>query len=497
MAKSNKVWGTAIYSLAVEEREEQFYINIQGVRFSDIQQFFEVVLDVGPDDYTIKDYLAAERYFVLSPAEAHWLSEELGGRQHKGKGRLSRKEFLLKAFLIPVTVKKRTPMAASLCIYRIDRGATAAYKCEIRLHGKRRNRHTFFKDDIKKLDKKLKQLVNDHDLHPLEKPCRWEPIDTNSKNKVRYDSSLRNLPHKAWRGTKLPYTLLEKCNTPTGLKLGITHLKSDGYLPSPRIREGNSTFSDGIDDSHPPLCSKGGSYNTPNRSVWDTLAQDIHQLPGYLMEVVLDADQDPAPFLQALTRSNPNIGISALYDLDTWYSVKEMIPQYPVVEGIDLLTIVIDQNVMTAGQEQVCKFDGKSFTSGPLAPSERFDVMDWTDTYIRATACVLWPVFWQLRELSEKTGLKVVVISADARPVHGNGPVQKSHYFRDTRVRSTIGDAGRYWCHMRYRVDTNHNGEAESVVLIKDEHDGCTGRMLDVPRPWDEDLSEVISSIQH
>jgi hypothetical protein len=83
-----------------------------------------------------------------------------------------------------------------------------------------------------------------------------------------------------------------------------------------------------------------------------------------------------------------------------------------------------------------------------------------------------WPVIESLRELAEKSRLSVVLLTADMRKPTGFGEMRRSHYYTDARVRSMLGDAARYFAHMRYRV------ERKAVVTLKDEAEGKTGRRL-------------------
>jgi hypothetical protein len=113
-----------------------------------------------------------------------------------------------------------------------------------------------------------------------------------------------------------------------------------------------------------------------------------------------------------------------------------------------------------------------------------------------------------LRRLGEESGLRVVLVTCDACPEHGYGHMRRSHFFRDGRVRSAIGDAGRYYAHQRYRIERavkttyfraytevseNEMGETliseyhaheeheyvtGNVVVLKDEVEGLPGRLV-------------------
>jgi hypothetical protein len=100
----------------------------------------------------------------------------------------------------------------------------------------------------------------------------------------------------------------------------------------------------------------------------------------------------------------------------------------------------------------------KLFQDGPLAPLANHDGRDTTHKAMGAHKVMgawLFDTFKELRNLGERTGLRVVVVTCDDRPDHGRAPcLLKAHYFHDSRVRSFIGDAGRYYCHQRYLVET-------------------------------------------
>jgi len=97
---------------------------------------------------------------------------------------------------------------------------------------------------------------------------------------------------------------------------------------------------------------------------------------------------------------------------------------------------------------------------------------------VRANAAWWWERFEYARAACETHGSKTVFITTDARTTWGRGPLEKSHFYRDHRVRSWVGDAGRYWCHQRYRVEPDVEGRPCRVVTIKDETEGLVGRLV-------------------
>ena len=100
------------------------------------------------------------------------------------------------------------------------------------------------------------------------------------------------------------------------------------------------------------------------------------------------------------------------------------------------------------------------------------------------TAQVLGQVLWEalevLREVCEESGRTVILVSSDSRPETAMGAMRPSHRYKDSRVRSLLGDASRRWCHQRYRVEMygeDHPGMVRQIVTIKDEADGLVGRL--------------------
>jgi len=90
----------------------------------------------------------------------------------------------------------------------------------------------------------------------------------------------------------------------------------------------------------------------------------------------------------------------------------------------------------------------------------------------------LWEAVEGLRDVCEREDFKVVLVSTDLRSQHGYGQLHKSHFYKDTRMRSWLGDAGRYLARQRYRVEPGDDGWPDRVVAIKDEAEGLVGRLL-------------------
>jgi hypothetical protein len=133
--------------------------------------------------------------------------------------------------------------------------------------------------------------------------------------------------------------------------------------------------------------------------------------------------------------------------------------------------------------------------------------MDALPVLFHATGAWLWETFEGLRRLGEETGLRVVAVTVDGRPEHGRGDLLRTHFFRDGRVRSHVGDAGRYHAHQRYLVErvvrtaftrgytettqgddgpitqvydsrVEHEHEVGNIIALKDEAEGLAGRLI-------------------
>jgi hypothetical protein len=203
-----------------------------------------------------------------------------------------------------------------------------------------------------------------------------------------------------------------------------------------------------------------------------------------LSEVILDVQQNPLPIIEALDRSDPgSIALNILCRVTpeghpvTWGAITRLLSQFTGCQNTKTLILVIDPDAMVCNGDAVATWDEQTsrLLPGPL----HHENWHW-DTFpldVKANAGWLWPMLQELRDICEHTGLRVVLLTADARPDHGFGELQRSHFYRDARVRSHIGDAGRYWCHSRYRVEQGRNGPRRAL-MVKDEAQGLMGRIV-------------------
>ena len=473
MALLNKRLKTRLYSIEFDQAAETFLI-IRGVRHHDLERLLEDHLGLKPDEYDATEYHCMERFFVLPPHEAIRLAQGLKPESlpTPGRGRTSRKRWLLKDHEVPVVVRTRAKRLARINIYRINGGATAPFKVEICLKGRRQNKGHFSKDDISKLDAVLMELIKVHELHPSSKPERWEP---RRPPQWRRDGRLAKLGTRAYRGRKVSPERIRACQ--------------EGNTPKLRFWANSSAST--TTSLCPPLIRKvdtATSLPHPVFTPWKRIAEDLKQYEGYLSEVVLNCNQDPADVVRAIVGTEPagsvSVGVLTTDDGEgygSWNSLKKLIEKNPSSEDTNTLVVVVDSSVHLAIDHLVAQSIEESLTSFSPGP---FFKPYWHDTwcsmplYIEATAAFLSPMLEELRSICETTGQRVVLITVDARPEHGMGRLLKTHFFRDGRVRSHIGDAGRYFAHLRYLVESDDNGIPVWVGMTKDEGQGLPGRML-------------------
>jgi hypothetical protein len=555
----NTRWKTRLYSLSVEIGQDQVHVDLQVIRHDDIRRFFEDVLALKTGDYTVTYYRVIERFLVLPPHEAFRFATALGADPSQGGGRLGRKRRLVWNFEIPITVRKRAKATAMLVVYRIERGATAAYKVEVRLRGQRRDRGQFDPADVLKLDQALLDLVTAHKLKPIAKPARWEPRTfTTAAEGGAFDLNVKRLPQAAWRGTKISKQLVQivrKCNTP-GVVKWVASTRDPGVFPPPaRIRSASTSSSSSGSSSrgrrgrksrwcaiegkgfevtrYIVMESHGTQESTITRSPvprdpWNRISEDIRRSRLYLHEIILDHEQSPRQLLEALAGGTlGRVAVTGLCAVDAggvpdlYQSVVEMAKKHPFEEDTETLVIVVDATATLAVAEAVVgnvesevNDDGgfinldAMFEPGPLMPTKSgMAEPDILSALFRATGAWLWDLFEGLRQLGEQTGLKVVVVTVDGRTEWGRGALRRGHFFTDARVRSSIGDAGRYYTHQRYLVETvvrtsftkghttttdeggksithvfdarvEHEHDVGNIIAVKDEGVGLAGRLI-------------------
>lgn len=474
MARINRKYGTKLYSIEFDLCDDgTAFLVLRGVRHADVRRLLETHMGIKPDEYVADEYTVLERFFVVPPHEALRAAASIAGvtQTVAGRGRDSRKRHLLKDIPFPVTVRSWAKRTATLNVYRIDRGATAQFKFEVALKGRRQNKGHFRREDIAVLDAILHQLIQEHDLHPVSKPERWEP---RRAPQWRRDGRLARLPAKAYRGSKVPQERIQKAQ--------------NGHTPNLAFCLNSAASS--VAYPSRPLIRNVGLSKRPHRlssPAWRRLAEDIAQYDGYLTEVVLPPEQDPKPLLDAIVKNaNGGAAVGVLgadlgHGVETSHSVRWLIEQCPCHDETQTLVVVVDTSCVFAVDDAVqIGIDGSltNFRPGPLQPAYWKPEWDVTPLYAQGLAALFTPMLEELRGLCETSGFRVVLVTVDTRNEHGKGSLKKGHYYTDARVRSHIGDAGRYYAHLRYLVESDEDGRPTWGGMTKDEGEGLPGRML-------------------
>jgi hypothetical protein len=201
----------------------------------------------------------------------------------------------------------------------------------------------------------------------------------------------------------------------------------------------------------------------------DVVAREIAADPVCLLtEVVLDAHHDPGPLVGHLARQLGGPGQVAIGYIglpgDTWYWVRRFMEAYPATGDEMNLVLVIEPELL-----------GLLVDGSWILPDGSVDLLAFEMATrgwkAEGTSCgVLADLFEELRALCETTGFRVVLITLDDRAGEGRKPRESGNRFNDGWVRSSIGDAGRFHAHARYRIGR------DETVMLKDERHGRHGR---------------------
>ena len=449
-------WGVDFRSVAVQRGEDAYYLDLQGVRRGDIERFMREVPHLRPEQWSIPYWRGYERYVTLSPPDAHRISENLGGRYERGKrkSRYRRKEYLLRGHTVERPFRVRAKVKVEVVVYRIWRGATAAWKLEARLTGRTSARKTFSETEaINILDGVLAELVEEHQLKPIQKPARWEPRDRDAPIENAQRTTSKSLPMRVWRG---PRPEERECNTPLPLSF-VGSVEKSGTCPSSDDASGVS--------SPTPL--------PPARNL-TLLSKEIASLPsGFLTEVILDGNLSPYSFVHAIG-SQPKVNLMALlwtvsmdgleeHEQDSFLAPPdvEALSDFPVTEEATHLAIVVDPFILSA--------------LAPPAVDEEGDLVKGEEWYGHEVASKA--LAGRIRGLLETivvSGLSVVLVTTDARPQHAVRWWEARHFNGDFKVRSSLGGAGCHYANNRYRVDADG-----FIECMKDEAVGLgPGRII-------------------
>lgn len=516
----NSKWKTLFYRIGIELLGEEVFFDLKGTRIDDVKTFFESILKLTWQEYQVSYFRRLERYMVLNPRDALKLQQFLNEKGRQGRGPQSRKEFLFKDHELDLTIRQRKKAKCFLTSYRIVPGATYAYKVEVSLAGNRCSRGEFQAKDTVHLDEQLRRLVSNCALHPIRKPIRWEPKDPPPHK--RYPLYLMTIG--AYRGT-LPRQEVQRwvseCHR--GLQTAEARdpanclLDSIPSFPS-LIRDDLGSFEceatrlaqDGTPQGKssnpqevPDEVFKGWIDYDPRRidPGYEKLAKEIQNNPPGLFEVIVDDQLDPGPIVEALCSLRElKSGITVFGGSQVWHSISQLVRKFPSSGDDQLQVIVFDISFSAPAYELVHHQTLTSLTDHPQG-----NVME--DPHYKVTKYIGVSLFSELNELRnfcEMEGQKVVLVTTDCRTNHAidqekklvreyrnwknsgdpNKKLRASKRtlpggitFNDTFVRSSLGDAGRYNCHARYRVEIQES-KLGIIVAVKDEVEGQTGRYV-------------------
>ena len=534
LAALNRRLHTDLYGIGAELSGGDAYLDLAFVTAADASRFLDR-LGLEPQEYDDEYHIAAERFFVLDPHEAHRLADELGGHEHTGRGREAAKHYLGRVE-VPITIRTRSKAKLTITIYRIGPGSTSPFKVEAALHGKSNRRQQFRRADIRRLDEALLDLVAKYDLHPIAKPTKWQPRLPTWASLAPRDVSLRRLRPSAWRGARVPQadrTAVSRCNTPLDPILHVSARTDEGTepparistytapccTPSPTATPSSSGSAELLPvpqassstspcehpevpwvecEVHPDFTVYSRSHSTSHGVVVDRtpvvtggcpfhgVVDEIDRSPG-LTEVVFDHRADPGVFLDCLVdRFGPRLGVGTLA-LDATYlapHARRVVAEHPLADGHGVVVLVVDvsataliSSAFTAGTDaELLRSPG---APGPFSrPRGGYDDPDGTANWWRGLAALLADYTEAARRLVEREGSRVILVTQDARPLRGRGAMNKQQESRDTRVRSIIGNAGRRSCHQRFFVEPRSDGDVRKIVLWKDEIEGLVGRTI-------------------
>jgi hypothetical protein len=421
LAALNRKWGTKLYALGFEFTDDDGVLDLDfsGVRSSDTRSVLEDVLDFEPHEHVVRHHRQMEVYAALSAPAAWRLAARFGGELRRGRGTMARKVYLLEDAPVLMVLPVRRRRTARLSIYKIAMGATALYKAELSVHGNRQHRTELVDTDVVLLEDKLRDLLSEVGVTALEKPSRWEPVDESET--WPYPPDLTTLWGTTYRGSK-----------PAPVEPGRLHTLGDlSFLYDAGSTVENAPVAPGtrVRPPNPDLrVVEGGRRH----SRWvQVLTDEVLALPdGFLVEVVLDADLDPTPLVEALT-SQPSAGVAYVGLVDQLKGPLSRLVQArgPVPPDGDLLVVVVE----------------------PTAPG--------------------WALTGVLEEwvgLVERDGARIVLITADDR--NPWRPALHDHT-------STV-EGGRFFANQRYRVELDAGRDVSRIDIIKDERHGRHGRVL-------------------
>ena len=207
-----------------------------------------------------------------------------------------------------------------------------------------------------------------------------------------------------------------------------------------------------------------------------------------LTEIVLDPQHDPTEVVDRIADrfgGRISLFVRAQVDAtgrpDTWHGLPPRLERYAPDPAAEAFVFVVDPSVVATIDDAYLAFDEEDveFKPGPLR-KRRGKGTTVTAAHWHAVALggLLADELEAIRDACEHGGCRAVLITVDSRPARGLADFEKSHGWRDTRVRSIVGDAGRHCSHRRVLVERDRGGDVRQVVSWRDGAEGKTGRVL-------------------
>jgi hypothetical protein len=499
LGRRNVRWGTAIASLNVQRGKDGWALDIETVRRSDIPTLLGGVLDLEPEQWKVAYFRRLERFVCLASRDAYALAKFLDLRHEPVRGerdgdkRSFRKAHLVRPaeWMIPVTIRTRSRTNVEVALYQVANGATAGtWKLEARLQRKTNQLPFDEGDGQRALDQVLDNIIGKYDLDTISKPARWEP--RSSIDSRRTVGDMAGLPMASWRGSE---PAAGKFDTPLPAGAPFDDLclvRSNGQSPQGfqplggRAVQGAPAGLGGIsshqrsDDALPQTGienlyqeERGGSSRGNTRSgsgSTSSMPSPYRQLlsrRGSLVEIIHSKDDDPVFIADRVIEEMGTAGIifsvsvltskTMASEIRRNLHISEWLVGHPLHPDVGtmadetwapdlrehVLLIAVDERLLVRASVPV-PLDA----AGDLdveAEAKIIEAMDFEADHrplARRMQERLSSFFHGLRVMCERTGLRVVLLSPEARPV---GQSQAA----DRDLRSLAGDAGRFYAHLR------------------------------------------------
>lgn len=515
MGSLNKRLGTRLRCLEAHvDSEGVVEMTFGGVRPSDIALFLDKELDLDVDGWKEIKAIRQERYMAFHPWEAQLIAEHFN---HEGRSLGGAKRQLIHDVPIPTfDIEGKRKRIVRITLYRAQMGVTVAYRLEGVLSTRDNPQVVFREEDQAIIDRVLLDIVARVGVVPIPKPARWEPetdhfigrnqkyaklhrgIHTGSKLKPEdivavspyiIDGALLldpldplgpgNMQASGSRGG-VPQDVSNHYLSPTDISLPSDVDSQSGVL---RLSaEDRREWSLILDEDDAPVggpCAQSPSKistedediravldeldaeEQEDRSVlllseskWAPLVAELSQRPGMLSEVLLDAERDnEVALIQSIINAAPGRAAVATfgarpgpggYVLDAPRAAYGLLGHSDWWAPCSLRIILVSPSVLAC-------LDRDTERHGEGIYVER----------VHQVCMALYEWFESIRKYCEATGESFVFVTPSLldRSIEGS-------------VRSLLGDASSYHCHMRFLC------VGKRWVAIKDMAEGRIGRLL-------------------